>query len=121
MIKANIRMDLAGFDESLGEIQKIIDANCSEVADLVTKVAQTTSAFSDKTGTLRGSIRKKKSKFENGGYVVESKAPHAHLIEYGHVKIAWGHVTGGRVPAHPFMRPAKEQGIRLAVSLFGSK
>ena len=118
MIKATTRIDFSGFDVALEQVQKIIDNNLEKVASLVETEAKTTSAFRDKTGTLRKRIKIKKSKFEDGGYIVAATAPHAHLIEYGHVMIAWGNVTGKRVPAHPFMRPAKEQGIRKAIELF---
>lgn len=121
MIKAGVRFDLSGFDETVDQILEIIDQNVSEIASLVESSARSTSAFADKTGKLRGSIKKKKSKFEYGGYIVVARAPHAHLIEYGHVMIAWGRITGKRVPAHPFMRPAKEKGLRLGIELFKQK
>ena len=122
MISANVSLkNMDGFDAQLGEVMAAVDANLEQVAGIVLAAAKSSSAFRDKTGTLRGRISKKKSKFENGGYVVEARAPHAHLIEYGHVMIAWGHVTHKRVPAHPFMRPAKEQGLRRAIELFRSK
>jgi len=118
MIKANVRIDWSGMDDQLDAVKDAIAQNLDIVADLVQSEAKTSSAFADKTGMLRRTIRKKKSKFEDGGYIVESRAPHAHLVEYGHVKIAWGRVTGERVPAHPFMRTAKEQGVRKAIELF---
>jgi HK97 gp10 family phage protein len=47
--------------------------------------------------------------------VDRKKAPHAHLVEFGHVnwiggkrKNQKGHKAGKRVPAHPYMRPAGE-------------
>ena len=119
MIKANVTTkDLEGWDAQLDEVMEAIDANLNEVAKVVLTAAKTTSAFSDKTGLLRSKISKKKSKFENGGYIIEAKAPHAHLVEYGHMLVFFGRVTGKRVPAHPFMRPAKEIGLRRAIELF---
>ena len=119
MIKANVTTkDLEGWDAQLDEVMEAIDANLNEVAKVVLTAAKTTSAFSDKTGLLRSKISKKKSKFENGGYIIEAKAPHAHLVEYGHVLIFFGRVTGKRVQAYPFMRPAKEIGLRRAIELF---
>jgi len=122
-MKCNVRLDLAGFDETLAEVHRVIDNNLEKVANLVETSAKTSSAFSDKTGKLRGSIKKSKSRYEDGGYIVVAKAPHSHLVEYGHVMLtAKGAPTKlGRVPAHPFMRPAKEQGIRLAMAMFGNK
>ena len=121
MIKGNVKLDLSGVDESLEEIMTFVAANLEEVASEVESAAKTTAAFADKSGKLRGSIKKSKSKYEDGGFIVAAKAPHAHLVEFGHVMIAWGRITGRRVPAHPFMRPAKERGIRVALAKFGGK
>lgn len=122
MIKTGVRVDnIAGLDTQLAEVIAAIESNLEIVAADVEAEAKNTSAFSDKTGNLRKSIKKRKSKFENGGFIVMAKAPHAHLIEFGHVMIAWGHPIGRRVPAHPFLRPAVEKGISKAVSLFRKK
>lgn len=121
MIKVNVSFrDMDGFDAQLDEISDAINAKLEDIATLVRDEAKATSEFADKTGKLRGSIRKRKSRFEGGGYIVEAKAPHAHLVELGHVLIAWGHITGKRVPPHPFMRPALDKGMREAVNLFRS-
>lgn len=94
----------------------------SEIADIVLHEAQTTAAFTDRTGNLRGSIRKLKSKYDNGGYIVvasggKGKGAHAHLVEFGHIKWLWGQETSEKVPANPFMRPALEKGIAQASSI----
>ena len=132
MIKARVSLeDMEGFDAQYDEVVDAITANLSEVADVVLAAAKTSTAFRDKTGNLRMSIRKRKSRFENGGFIIMArgsnktgdKGYHAHLVEFGHVMIDHkGRVTKlGRVPAHPFMRPAKEQGIRKAIELFRSR
>jgi len=115
--KVDIRNLQEGFDAQLLEVIQAVDANLEETADLVYSEAKSSSAFSDKTGNLRKSLKKKKSKFKDGGYIVFSKAPHAHLVEYGHAVAG----TGKRVPPHPFLRPALEKGIRMAISLFRNK
>jgi len=132
MIKAEISLtNMDGFDAQLAEVVVAVEANLKEVASLVYSEAKGTAAFADKTGNLRKSIRLQKSKYIDGGYIVRAsgrnlgggdgdKGYHAHLIEFGHSMWAWGNRTGKRVDAHPFMRPAKEKGIRKAIDLFRS-
>ena len=52
-------------------------------ADLVYNAAKSSREFKNKDNNLRNSIYKLKSKYKDGGYIVLSNAPHAHLIEYG--------------------------------------
>ena len=125
IVKCNVSLqNMDGFDAQIVEVIEAIDANLNIVADVVEQNAKTTSAFIDKTGNLRDSIQKKKSKFPDGGHIVKAsggnkkKGYHAHLVEFGHIQIPPGKLEGGRVPAHPFLRPALEDGIRLAVALF---
>lgn len=119
MIKAGVSLkNLDGFQDALEEIRRVVDQNLDQVARLVETEAKASAAFADKTGKLRRSIRKRKSRFEDGGYIVAARAPHAHLIEFGHVMIAWGRPTGRRVPPHPFLRPAVERGILKAMVEF---
>ena len=114
--------NLDGLDASYQEIMDAVDKNLEETAAYVERDAQTTLLFKDKTGLLRKKIKLKKSKFEDGGWIVQAKAPHAHLVEFGHVKFLWGRPTAERVPPHPFLRRALEKGIRFAVGKFrGSK
>lgn len=62
------------------------------------------------TGSLRASIVARQLKRLGKGpapavAAVDRKiAPHAHLVEYGHKT-----PEGGRVPAHPFFRPAVDE------------
>lgn len=103
----------------LKRISEEMDKDASAIADEVHKNAKSTTAFKDKTGNLRGSIRKLKSKFKNGGYIViadgsdENRGYHAHLVEFGH---------GGKhpAPAHPFLRPAKAKAIAKAKQITGA-
>jgi hypothetical protein len=119
MMSAHVRVtDLDGLDASLSEIMDAVDQNLEETARFVEQEARVSAAFQDKTGKLRKSIKLKKSKFEDGGWIVQARAPHAHLVEFGHVKWLWGRPTGDRVPPHPFLRPALEKGIRHAVAKF---
>lgn len=119
MMSAHVRVtDLDGLDASLSEIMDAIDQNLEATAQFVEQEARVSAAFQDKTGKLRKSIKLKQSKFEDGGWIVVARAPHAHLVEFGHVKWLWGKPTSGRVPPKPFLRPALEKGIRYAVGKF---
>ena len=86
---------------ALARVSAAIEEACKETAEKIGARAKASSAFVDKTGTLRSSIKVFKSKFENGGYIVHASAPHAHLVEYGHAGPA-------PAPAHPFLRPAQK-------------
>ena len=67
------------------------------------------SAFQDKSGKLRKSIRKKKSKFGDATMIVQASMPHAHLVERGHkVKVRKDGRVLGHASAHPFLGPAAE-------------
>ena len=119
MMSASVSVkNIEGLDLQFADVMKAIDQNLEETADIVEREAQTTAAFQDKTGKLRKAIKKKKSKFADGGWIVVARAPHAHLVEYGHVKILWGRPTAERVPPHPFLRPALEKGVRFAAAKF---
>ena len=110
--------DIDQLDVAMADILKAVDRRLEDTAEVVEREAKTTSSFTDKGGKLRKSISKQKSKFEDGGWIVVARAPHAHLVEYGHVKFLWGRPTGERVAPHPFLRPALEKGIRYAVAKF---
>lgn len=104
------------------EVTSFIDANAESIAGMVEARAKATSAFADKTGKLRSAIRKHKSKFKDGGYIVGAWAPHAWLVEYGHDVIDWhsGKKIGQAAP-HPFLRPALDMEISAAITKFGAR
>ena len=119
-----------GFLEQLQQSKGAVDDLLNDVAKQVFQEAKRTSAFVDRTGNLRKSIRKRKSKFPDGGYIViatgrnrgREKGFHAHLVEFGHVKVLWGRRTNERVPPYPFMRPALEKARSYLMSkISGSK
>lgn len=81
------------------------------VADELLKEARKNarSAFQDKSGKLRKSIKKKKSKFGENTMIVQASMPHAHLVEHGHnVKVKKDGRVLGHAAAHPFLAPAAE-------------
>ena len=94
-------------DQVMAEINGELNGDLAEIAQRVYQDAKSTSAFRDKTGRLRASIKWHKSKFPDGGYIVIADAPHARLIEYGH---AGPHAAGPR----PFLRPALDRHIGTA-------
>ena len=59
-------------------------------------------------GRLRQSIWIYRSKYKDGGYVVYVKAPHSHLVEFGHVQVAKdGKTVLKHVPGKHFLRKAR--------------
>jgi hypothetical protein len=110
--RGSVRVEMS--TEMPKEILDIIKGNEEQVARLIEADARATSEFIDKTGKLRRSIKAKPSKFPDGGFIVEARAPHAHLVEFGH---------GGPnpAPAHSYLRAAKEKVIGDAKRIFGVK
>lgn len=101
---------------NLSEIEKkiatFINENSKQIARQIATDAK--SSVNSVTGNLKRSIKARKSKFEDGGYIVIARAPHAHLVEYGH--------GGPRpAPAHPFLRPALDKNINAARASFGAR
>lgn len=98
------------------EIEKQIAEHINENAEIIAKQVQDDAKASVKvvTGNLKNGIKARKSKYEGGGWIVLSTAPHSHLVEYGH---------GGPRPAppHPFLRPALDKNIDAARKQFGAK
>ena len=64
-----VELDLTKFEETL---ETYIDENCRDIAIQIRKDARANTAFKDKTGDLRKSIKIKKSKFDEGGYLVRA-------------------------------------------------
>ena len=122
------------FRDILGQINQAIQDSALEIASVIAEDAQASSAFRDYTGTaresewhkkhfpnartLRPNIKAKKSKYVDGGAIVYASAPHAHLVEFGHVMVVRGKVVG-EVPPHPFLRPATQARMEEAVERFG--
>ena len=117
MLKADVRVEIPD-NINIAEIENWVDENCEIIAHEVAADAENSAAFADQSGMLRDSIRASKSKFKDGGWIVLSDAPHAHLIELGHVKVLWGRRTNEKVPPHPFLRPALDRAVARAVALF---
>ena len=85
-----------------------IDSDLGGIAAQVFEKAKASTAFRDKTGRLRQSIWIYRSKYKDGGYVVYVKAPHSHLVEFGHAVVTKdGKVLEHRVPGKFFLRKAR--------------
>lgn len=131
MLKLRATVTTDGLDNAIKEaLEKVygsVDGALLKTANYVRNEAKATSRFVDKTGNLRRSIRRRKSKFINGGYLVIAtgkaaegkKGYHAHLVEFGHVKVLWGHRTGGRVAGRKFMEEAAKKGEAFLKSELG--
>ncbi|MCG4632353.1 HK97 gp10 family phage protein [Bilophila wadsworthia] len=85
-----------------------IASDLGGIAAQVFEKAKSSTAFRDKTGRLRQSIWIYRSKYKDGGYVVYVKAPHSHLVEFGHAVVTKdGKVLEHRVPGKFFLRKAR--------------
>jgi len=105
----DVRLDLTEFEKKLADY---INKNAEQTAKQI--AADARASVNVVTGNLKRSIKAKKSKFEDGGWIVQATAPHAHLVEYGH--------GGPRpAPAHQFLRPALDKNIAAARAQFGAK
>ena len=93
------------------DVDRALEAIAHRVADR----ARHSTAFNDTTHSapgykhLRQSIKVKKSKYEDGGWIVLATASHAGLVEYGHAMVTHDGRTIGHVPAHSFLRSAKNE------------
>lgn len=111
-------------DDALPDfVKEFVSKNEELVAKEIESWAMNSAGFADKTGKLRSKIKAYPSKFVDGGWIVGAWAPHAWLVEFGHEMIDWrtGRKLETDVPAHPFLRPALQQGIASAYGKFGVK
>lgn len=137
MVRAEEAVIKYGPEFDFAALNAFVDKHCMDLAAKVAARAKASSAFQDYKGTpreskyskanyskaekskLRKSIRVKKSKFTDGGAIVYSGAPHAWLVEFGHTLVIDGKVVG-KVPAHPYLRPAVDQVMAEAVAIVSS-
>ncbi len=123
-------VDIQGMDEINKTIQRLAKSlKPDDVEPVLLKGAKiiATEAKSrakrGPTGNLKKAIRTKKLKrlgFGNQPAAViaavdRKKAPHAHLVEFGHALVRNGRVIG-HVPAYPFWRPAVDAKAGEAMS-----
>lgn len=90
------------------EFQQIVDSVVDNVSKETAKKLKETSP--KKSGEYASGWTVKKNK-EGDAIVYNSKKPQlTHLLEYGHVLIAFGE-NRGRVPAYPHIKDAADWGI----------
>jgi hypothetical protein len=115
---ARVEIDLSKFNV---ELEKYLDENCEDIAEHIKIDAKASTSFKDKTGRLRKSIKKKKSKFPGGGYIVKAGgkgAMQAWLVEHGH---KGNSLFPQGAPPHPYLKPALDRNIAYAQQKFGVK
>ena len=103
-------------------LQEHLDDQCKKIAIQIKKDAKTGTylsarKFKDLSARLRKSIKIKKSKYDDGGYIVKAGgrgAMQAWLIEHGH---------GGPRPAppYPYLGPALRRNIKFAEGVLKEK
>jgi HK97 gp10 family phage protein len=96
-------------------VREAISPGLKVLAEEVRARARRSTAFVDKTGHLRKSIRVTKPTSEDmqeagetDVMVVRTRAPHAHLVEDGHAMVTSDGRVVGTVPPHPFLQPARD-------------
>ena len=127
------------FKEAEQMVAEFINDNAEIIAKKI--AADARGKIHSVTGNLKRRVRAKESKFDDGGWIVQSTAPHSMLVEYGGVNVRRplskkvmkedGSVKGktGRfwgkevapMPAKPFLRPALDENIAEAKRQFGAK
>ena len=111
MTSVKVDIDIGAIVEGVKEASKL---GLRAVAEEVAARARASSAFTDKTGELRKSITVETPDARSPVVLVKAKAPHAHLIEFGHAKVTPGGRVVGFTPAHPFLTPAAEEVFQRA-------
>lgn len=104
--------------------RNVIKQAMEKAAKLVVETAKATTAFQDRTGKLRASIKIKRRKAEStrlGTDVIcdHKEAPHAHLIEHG-----WMHKTGSghrHIPGRKFLTTSLQSNEEQIVAHFESE
>ena len=136
-IMASVKIDLGDIDA--GQFAGYLEGHIEELAKEVKAEAKASTAFTDRTGTLRKSIRIQTMRDADGEkiVVVGAFAPHAHLVEFGTQAPRRSDREGGKMfldgvysrkgrgvfvdevgpmPARPFLRPALEKVLMRAAS-----
>ena len=107
------------------ELEKFLDEKSEIITKQIARDAKSmVPGFQDLSGNLRKSIRAKKSKYADGGWITRAGgkgAMQAWLVEHGHgpgtpPKQGW---YKGRVQPHPYLEPARMMNIALARQQFG--
>lgn len=117
-------IELMGVGELLDQLNRYADQLSSiedealkTAAEPILKDAKQSTKFSDRTGTLRKSLKiskvKKGTKYKCKYIQILTASPHAHLVEFGH--------SGKYAAARPFLAPAFERHQAEAVEIIARK
>jgi len=117
--KVDVDIDIGVIVEA---VKEAVRPGLRAVAEDVASRARATTAFVDKDGFLRNSIRVEDPGPESpfllvkaGGYSAsENYAPHVHLVEFGHEMLTKDGRRVGRVEPKEFMRPARDAALQHA-------
>lgn len=112
-IRASVEITLPAVVD-LSEIEEALRSNLEEIAHRVADKAR--QKVRRRTGKLARTI--KVITLPHGFRVKagSNKVRTAHLIEFGHDMVTKDGRTVGRVPAYPFLRPAKEEVINDVIA-----
>lgn len=110
-LHAWVELSDADIREMMKEVEPDVDRVLEAAAGRIASEAMASTAFRDGTSKhphkhLRDTIQVRKSRYD--GYIVQATAPHAFLVEYGHAMVTHEGRIVGHVPAHSFLRSAKE-------------
>lgn len=98
-----MKVDWRNTNDVIAEIQAPLDDVCRKGAEMIARDARARVPVD--TGTLKGQIDIKESKFKGGGWIVEAQGSdnyskfYSSFIEFG------AHKTQN-IPAQPYLRPA---------------
>ncbi len=104
MNRVDVRIDTKEFEM---ELARHINENAESIAKQIAQDAR--NSVGVVTGNLKKGIKARKSRYEDGGWIVLSTAPHAHLLEFGTVNMS----------PKPYLRPALYKNIAEAKRQFG--
>lgn len=112
----SVRLSYMELLATVPQLAQYVTENLESLAGEIEDEARATHFPTSKTGALKKSISTQKSRYENGGYIVKATAPHAHLVEFGHLLVLPGGIVAGHVPAHPFLHNARNRVLRRAIA-----
>lgn len=107
----------AQLEEKEKSVKKTQEEAIKKCAQLILDDAKATTAFKDRTGTLRKSLKMSRIKKSKDGDVsvyigdIDKKAFYAKFIEFGY----------SRMPARPFLQPALQRNERQILQIIRRK
>lgn len=112
--KSSVRVNSDLIPECMEAVRAAFQDFVPEIAAAVRDEAKASTEFKDKTGKLRKSIKDRhitaeKATSSNDEWIVQARAPHAHLVEFGHAQVTKEGKTTGFTPGHPFLEPSLEK------------